>query len=296
MLQDQIGTTDATSVRSQFTPTDNYGDGVTPAWRVGYGLAEQTRELLQIPSHAPVRSMRELVEHTLGIPVVRTELPPSIAGATIATRVNGGSDTARGIVLNSSGPNSNPLVCRATLAHEIEHLLFDPDMKLNNVCVDHYEELDHNADTPEVDYVEQRANAFAISFLAPGNAVRDLVDAPFDGTDIVNVGSRFGISVKAARFHLNNAYFKQFSGPQVQDISIDTQPWRAAEDFTADYFPIATTPTSRRGRFAGLVVHACRSKHISTDTAAGYLNCSVSELQNAEQGILEMHSAPSAPA
>ena len=296
VLQNQIGATDAASVRSQFTANDNYGNKTTPAWSVGYGLAEQTRDLLRIPSHAPVSSMRELVEHTLGIPVVRTELPPSIAGATIATRVNSGSNTARGIVLNSSGPNSNPLVCRATLAHEIEHLLFDPDTKLDNVRVDHYEGLEHNPEAIDVDYVEQRANAFAISFLAPGHAVRDLVDGPFESADIVKVGSRFGISVTAARFHLGNVYFKQFSEPHVQDISIDTQPWRAAEDFGADYFPIATTPTSRRGRFAGLVVDACRSKLISSDTAARYLNCSVSELQNAERGILEMHTASSAPA
>ena len=296
VLQDHLGATDATSVRSQFIPTDNYGNKTTPAWRVGYGLAEQTRELLRIPSHAPVSSMRELVVHTLGIPVVRTELPPSIAGAAIAIRISGARDTARGIVLNSSGPNSNPLVCRATLAHEIEHLLFDPDVRLDNIRVDHYEGLEHNPEAIDVDYVEQRANAFAISFLAPGNAVRDLVDGPFDGTDIVKVGSRFGISVTAARFHLSNVYFKQFSEPHAQDISVDTQPWRAAEDFDADYFPIATTPTCRRGRFAGLVVQACRSKLISIDTAASYLNCSVSEFSNAEQGILEMHSVPSTPA
>lgn len=183
---------------------------------------------------------------------------------------------------------------RATLAHEIEHLLFDPDTKLENVRVDHYEGLEHNPEAIDVDYVEQRANAFAISFLAPGNAVRDLVDGPFDGTDVAKVGSTFGISVTAARFHLSNVYFKQFSEPPAQDIRIATQPWRAAEDFDADYFPIATTPTSRRGRFAGLVVQACRRKFISADTAASYLDCSVSELQNAAQSILEMHSSPSA--
>ena len=236
--------------------------------------------------------MRELVEHTLGIPVVRTELPPSIAGATIAARVNNGSRTARGIVLNTSGPNSSPLVCRATLAHEIGHLLFDPEMQLENVRVDHYEGLEHNPEGSHVDYVEQRANAFAISFLAPGNAVRDLVHGPFDSNDIMKVVSRFGISVTAARFHVSNAYSKQFSEPHVQDISIDIGPWRAVEDFGTDYFPIATTPISRRGKFAGLVVQAYRSQLISTDTAAYYLNCSPSELQKATRSIMEMYITP----
>jgi Zn-dependent peptidase ImmA (M78 family) len=291
-LQEQIGASDAVSVRSQFTTTDNYGNRNTPAWRVGYGLAEHTRDALYIPAEAPIRSMRELVEHTLGIPVVRTELPPSIAGATIAARVNNGHKTARGIVLNTSGPNSNPLVCRATLAHEIGHLLFDPEMQLENVRVDHYEGLEHNPEGTHVDYVEQRANAFAISFLAPGDAVRDLVHGPFDSNDIMKVVSRFGISVTAARFHVNNAYSKQFSEPHVQNISIDTRPWRAVEDFDTDYFPIATTPISRRGKFAGLVVHACRSKLVSTDTAAYYLHCSPSELQKATQNIMEMHVTP----
>ena len=87
--------------------------------------------------------MRELVEDTLCIPVIQAELSQKrIAGATIS--VTDGVETWRGIVLNLKGANENPLVRRATLAHEIAHLLFDPDEYLDTVRVDTYEALNAN--------------------------------------------------------------------------------------------------------------------------------------------------------
>ena len=75
--------------------------------------------------------------------------------------------------MNLHGDNQNPLVRRATIAHEFAHLLYDPDEYLNKVTVDTYEGLEYNpkigpdiADSEHY-HVEQRANAFAISFLAP---------------------------------------------------------------------------------------------------------------------------------
>ena len=143
----------------KFEPSFDYGP---PAWRAGYYLAERARKLLGM-GREPIDSMRDLVERRLGIPVIQVELPKTIAGATIS------SHGRRGIVLNIKGANSQVWIRRATLAHELAHILFDPEKQLSNVRVDSYDEVARNArdDTRIPDPIEQRANAFSIEFLAP---------------------------------------------------------------------------------------------------------------------------------
>ncbi len=168
-------------VSRQFEPTDDYGRESFPAYRVGYQLAEHARDRLELGDR-PIDSMRDLVETRLGIPVVQARLPESIAGATIA--VNDAGDEARGIVLNTVGANENVWVRRATLAHELGHLLFDPIQRLERVRVDTYQSNDIDPQGSTTDYVEQRANAFAISFLAPMDAVRDVAPIPVQNDSI----------------------------------------------------------------------------------------------------------------
>ena len=104
---------------------------------VGQDLSEKARDVLDL-GRRPVKSMRALVEDTLCIPVIHAELAQrEIAGATIS--VTDGDETWRGIVLNLLGDNKNPLVRRATIAHEIAHLLYDPDggrsvQRRNDLC------------------------------------------------------------------------------------------------------------------------------------------------------------------
>ena len=149
-----------------FEPSHDYGEG-GPAWSAGYRLAGSTRERLDLGLE-PIESMRDLVEHRLGIPIIQVALPTRIAGATIS------SHGRRGIVLNTAGANSNVWIRRTTMAHELAHILFDPEQQLSNVRVDSYYEVARNAEhgTPSPDRVEQRANAFAVEFLAPREAVK----------------------------------------------------------------------------------------------------------------------------
>ena len=63
----------------RFAPVEDYGSPGMPAWRVGYNLAERARVTLHL-GDSPIRSMRELVEERLGIPVVQARLPGRIAG------------------------------------------------------------------------------------------------------------------------------------------------------------------------------------------------------------------------
>ena len=224
--------------------------------------------------HFPVKSTKELVEDKLGIPVIQAELSQkSIAGATIS--VADGDEIRRGIVLNLKGDNENPLVRRATIAHELAHLLYDPDT---------YEGLESDPNsTPYRDdeyyRVEQRANAFAISFLAPLEEVHDMTPPPFSGEDVSSVVSKYGISVTAASYHVVNAHFRRYDYPR--DVTPDRgDEWKGVENFTVDYLPISSTPVTRRGRFARLVVEACKNRLISTESAAEYLCCTVDDVQS----------------
>ena len=261
-----------------FTPDEFYGSRGNPAWKVGYDLAGEARETLKI-GQAPIPSMRELVEERLGIPVIQARLPSRIAGATIMTTDEDGKD-ARGVVLNTVGENENVWIRRATLAHELGHLLYDPDSRLEKVRVDSYIDSQKNPEAQGIDFVEQRANAFAIAFLAPNDSIRELAPTPISEESITKVMRTFGISHTAARYHIGNSHYRQFDVPSTVIDTVPSDKWRAAEDFTVDYFPVSGTPDQRRGRFAGLVAGAYDNGFISEDTAALYLRCSIQDFKD----------------
>ena len=261
-----------------FTPYKYYGSAMNPAWKVGYNLAEEARETLQI-GEAPISSMRELVEERLGIPVIQARLPNKIAGATIMTMDEDGKE-ARGVILNTVGENENVWIRRATLAHELGHLLYDPDSELENVRVDSYADSQKNPETQGIDYVEQRANAFAIAFLAPNDAVRQLAPGPISEESVLKVMHKFGISHTAARYHISNSHYREFDVPSMVAGASPSDEQKAAENFAVDYFPVADTPEQRRGKFVGLVAAAYDKGFISADTAGLYLRCSVQDFQD----------------
>ena len=143
------------------------------------------------------------------------------------------------------------------MAHELAHILFDPEEQLSNVRVDSYDETARNAEhgAPSPDSVEQRANAFAVAFLAPREAVKKIVPSPaqVSATNIEQVMSSFGIGRAAARFHVGNAWWGQAELPRESDIAAEpTDEQVSAENFTLDYFQPQSAPEQRRGRFAVL--------------------------------------------
>ena len=261
-----------------FEPHEDYGSVMNPAWRIGYHLAQHARETLRLKDR-PIHSMRELVEERLGIPVIQARLPNEIAGATVMTTDENG-DEARGVVLNTVGENANVWIRRATLAHELSHLLYDPQTSLQNVRVDSYHDNQQNPETWESDFVEQRANAFAIAFLAPNEAVRSLVSTPVSEESVARVMHTFGISHTAARYHIANSLYRQFDVPSKV---IDTGPsdeQTGVENFAVDYFRPKVTPEQRRGRFSGLVTTCYDARLLSEHTAALYLRCSVEDFRH----------------
>ncbi|WFU04571.1 XRE family transcriptional regulator (plasmid) [Rhizobium sp. CB3171] len=247
----------------------------------GYELASKTRHVLGLSSNEPIASVRDLIERELGIPLVQDKLSTRFAGATIA---NG---EVRGIVVNEEGQNEKATVRRMTLAHEIGHLVGDPDEHLNRLRVDTYDTLGGNPQSV-TDPVERRANGFAVAFLAPPSAVREIADKFGDATRSVDaIVNTYGISKTAASNHLENITGLKISTYDLRYIK-ETTDWTPGENLTLDYFSIADTPLRKRGRFASLVVKAQRAGHISEDTAAGWLGTSVDRYKAGSEGILAL--------
>ncbi len=264
--------------RSRFIPYEDYGSSMKPAWQIGYRLAEDARRTLNL-GESPIASMRELVEERLGIPVIQAQLPKVVAGATVMTADEDGNE-ARGVVLNTVGENENVWIRRATLAHELGHLLYDPDSRLQRLRVDSYADNQKDPQTQAIDFVEQRANAFAIAFLAPNEAMRHLAPTPISEEAVSKVIRKFGISHTAARYHIANSHYRQFDTPSRVLDAMPSDEQKAAENFAVDYFPLSETPIQRRGRFCGLVTACYERRFISEDTAALYLRCSGQDFQN----------------
>ncbi len=269
----ELATSTGKSSRDRFEPSTNYGARDYPVWKHGYYLAAKAREILGL-GHEPIKSMRDLLEKELGIPLVQIELPDSIAGGTVSF------DHGRGIFVNIQGNNDEAGVRRFTLAHELGHLLWDPDSELRRIVVDEYDSLSELTQTIEenddYDFVEARANAFAIEFLAPGAQVKEVFqseNSPSAG--LKKVMDFFGLSYTAAKYHIFNSLER--GSVKIERLKIAggsiSDSWRARENFTIDFFKPESVPFSRRGRFAYEVVVAAEQKRISTDTAALWLGC-----------------------
>ncbi len=272
---------------NEFKPNSDYGSPQNQAYKIGYRLAEDARRILRL-GESPIESMRDLVEKRLGIPVIQARLPSSIAGATVSTTDEAGREF-RGVVLNTVGENEKVWIRRATLAHELGHLLYDPDASLNNVRVDSYSDNRKDPENSETDFVEQRANAFAIAFLAPNEAVRKDTQPPFSEESVAHLMRKFGISHTAARYHICNCHYSAYDVPRSVDNVIPSDEQRAAENFAVDYFPVPGTPDQRRGRFAGLVLECYEKGLISRDTGALYLGCSVGDFQEHRGSLREIY-------
>lgn len=265
-------------ILDRFTPSSEYGTAVHPAFKVGYDLAYATRDILGIAQDEPIENLRELCINKLALPVLRYELPASIAGATIA------NNQSRGIVVNILGRNENVWVQRATIAHELGHLLWDPDQRLKRISVDKYSEIDNGwTDNKDADFVEQRANAFAAEFLAPMRFAAET----YRQEGLRAVMERFGVSFVLARYQAWNGLFQTEELRSFEVHSTDaTDDWKGRESYTADFFPISRVPISRTGFFSGLVVLAEQEHLISKDTAIQYLQCSESEYNQSKDAII----------
>jgi Zn-dependent peptidase ImmA (M78 family)/transcriptional regulator with XRE-family HTH domain len=268
-----------------FEADSRYGDKSYPAWQFGYDLAHATRRNLGFKADEPITNLRDVVESTLTVPLVHLSLPKQFAGATIAV------GSARGIAVNVNGLNNNEWVRRATIAHELGHLLWDPDENLQSLIVDTFDELQDQPPQLKRDYVEARANAFAIELLAPKDSALEVFRSkPNKESGIRQVMEHFGVSFTSAKFQIWNALERSIPLESFSVFDVEpTDDWKGRESFTVDFFQPKEVVASRRGRFAWHVVKAMKENLISEDSAALFLGCSADKLkQNADQ-ILELY-------
>ncbi|MBL9104892.1 MAG: ImmA/IrrE family metallo-endopeptidase [Myxococcales bacterium] len=269
--------------RFRFDVEPFYGNSRQPAYRVGHELADQVREALGL-AEAPLTSIRDLLERELRIPVIQVDLGKWIAGATVET------SGRRAIVVNLTGRNQNAFMRRSTLAHELCHILFDPQQQLRDLRVDEYADLDKRADQV-TDPVEQRANAFAVQLLAPQRAAKALFQATRDDP-LGIVMDRFGISFTAARFQIWNALQRSVPLDSLQTGRFKPEDdWEAREVYTTAFHPIRSLADhpARAGRFSAVVLRSVEAGHISWDTACEWLFCSEAELLRAAPAMYSLY-------
>lgn len=266
-----------------FRPDPNYGDFRTPAWKHGFRLADRTREILGLAPDAPIASLRALLEETLEIPLIQMELEKRIAGATIEAE-----EGQRGILVNILGDNKNELVRRATLAHELAHILWDSGQQFQYLTIDSYDDLQYSALTNRSP-VEVRANAFAVNFVAPQQAAVEVFRGCFEpARGLRAVMDHFGISYTAAKWQIFNGIGSEISMDRlVVSSALPADHWSGQESFAIHHFRPQSTPFSRRGRFAACVAEAFRRKLISASSASLYLRCTEAEVEERVPVILE---------
>lgn len=283
-LQAKLGANQLDAIRNcGIKPSNDYK---YPVYKKGYSLASETRRLLGLTACEPIQSLAELVEQTLCIPVVQADFAQKFAGATVAP-----SDTGRGIILNTNGLNSNVWIRRTTLAHELGHLLWDPEHRLNKLVVDEYDSFNRSSDGLGTSYdeVESRANAFAAEFLAPAEGVREVFAShtkPEEGLRAVM--EHFGVGFITARWQVINA---KLVGPEDKFSPVEyahTEDWVVSEEAYLSYSPAASIPESRRGKFAEVVIQCAQQKIISDDSAAFCLSCSIEEFLKSKEALINL--------
>lgn len=240
-----------------------------PAFEHGLELARKFRRDFGL-GDAPIESMRALAEDILGITVIHATLQPDIAGATLDV---GGR---RVIVLNESGPNGKVAVRRATTAHELCHLLYDPEVDLETLRVD---KLDNRDYIKENDDVEKRANAFAAELLAP----RSVLVSSRDLDSFEDLTNHFGVSVTLMQYQAWNTFSRNGSPFAQRFEPLREQDWEGGEKYTASYSPIVELldRPMRAGRFAAVIVRAVELGLISEDSAAECLKASSASINQA---------------
>ncbi len=236
-------------------------------WEQGYRLGAMARDLLKIPV-GPIADLRATLER-LGTHIAT--LPFSGPEIDAASLMEEGSMPI--LLLNQNSPRvSRTLPRRATMAHELCHLLHDAgEQELET-------RLSYKEDSSEGS-VEQRARAFAPAFLAPPDEVRHWFRSGggkhrAESRDkVLTLANRWGLSWRGATWHAKNcnlipsstAEFLIADGgpPQVWQGDFEQQEARR------DQVSLEGIETSLlcRGRLAEIVVEAYEAGAISRGRA-----------------------------
>jgi Zn-dependent peptidase ImmA (M78 family) len=236
--------------------------GVEP-WVQGYELGEAARLQLS-PKVEPLESVQELLEYAgvhIAFVVLETE---AIEAASLYEH---GSYPV--VLLNWSLERVRyPLPRRAIIAHELCHLLHDGGEQDLTVAISRSTES-----TP----VEQRANAFAPSFLAPKAWVGPLGGDP--RRRVVALAEKWGLSFEGAAWHAKNLglitaamadkFARLQSRPRVEASGFEREVYRTSPDQFGIEVEVSDLAS---GLFSERVIAACAEGLISKGRAAELLS------------------------
>lgn len=233
-------------------------------YQQGAELAERVRREMRLGVNT-LPSVRDLVgEHFPWIALLYARL-----GAANSPAGLGFADSVRGpaIALNLDGKNSNALVRRFSLAHELAHLLVDWNQGEALASISgflHDTSLDR----------EQRANGFAARLLCPESVVQRLTKYRDEDAARVVIED-YGLHYAAARLYLHNEAQIHLPPEPPQSLERILSPapaWVEAEaPRGVEDFPIADAPVERRGVLARSAAQAYASGVIARDAFARYL-------------------------
>jgi hypothetical protein len=231
-------------------------------WEQGYSLAAVARDRLA-PGREPVSSVQDLMEE-LGVHVAFVELSAHIAAAALF------EPGAIPVVLLNRHSNRvrSPLSRRASLAHELCHLLHDGgERDLLTVTV-------RAAQDP--DPFEQRANGFAPAFLAHPESIRAEHGDSFrvERTEaelkeaVVRLSLRWGFAPVGAVWHARNCGL--LSAADAERLNLEPWPELKAPSFEAapsrrELPDDVDTDDLVDGHYSDLVAQAFQSDEISKE-------------------------------
>jgi uncharacterized protein DUF955 len=242
----------------RLTPRPCTGDAPSAPAHQGYQLARELRQLLDNNTQA-LADIRELAEVVVGLALVVRRLS-TIGSSAFAIKAR----DAAAIVLAPSAHGLEPHA-RVWIAHELCHVLFDPDDGGVSVAVDF--EVDRRAYQSE-----QRARAFAAELLLPEDGLRKLIGAPKEISGetasrnmVAMARDAFGSTWQVAANHLCNL---RFIRPDLRSWLESQQPIPLARPWTTP-LPHDGAPSLQVG---ALVQRAYDAGHLTDGEARAILD------------------------
>ena len=248
----------------------------------GYALAEAVRSNLGMGKEAIV-SMRDLVVQEIGVPVVMAELPLGVSGVTLFNLYSEEDHRGVGIVLNSTGDNLGVWDMRVNLARELGRVLLGEQSPVDRIRMNSYWNVQGKGNSP-FDETDERADAFALAFLAPLEAVKERVPLPVLPEHISGVMRHFGMSEWAARKRIESCYSGEAGMPLDRIIVEPPEDQIGSENVVIPGALLCGVKECRSGGFTTVVMDSLDKRLISKDTAALYLGCSQSDLYGSGLG------------
>ncbi|GEM_PF-3318787 len=180
------------------------------------------------------------------------------------------ADAGAYIVVNTDSPQTQGASgLRATLAHEVCHLLFDR-RKMRDITS--FCEVDRAKKrsrwSPDDLPIERRARAFQAEFIAPGALLLSRWQA---GARQAEIAAEFGLGPTAVAWQLANVGGPAYHGELLPPVPLDGWPERQQLETE----PCGAVPELRRGRLLRLVQQGLRQDELSESWARELLRLDV---------------------